>query len=1048
MTIYISPKNFSELVRCADLCIGAGGTHTWERICQNKPAITVCIADNQRDILNYCHRKQLLIHLGDAYEVTEESIRKMWNKLKTDSSRYKQMVEKCSAFFSDIPTSQHPLVSYILSPKKYELREIQESDRDLLYFWRNQSFIRSNMFDSDEIRKKDHDTWFDIQIKSLVKPMIFSVNNHPYGFIQFHPTKENQMKKWGFYIGEKKSIPGSGRKMGWMAIAYAFEVLKVKILIGEVKKENISSKKYHLYFTFSTDNKEKMEEGVDAIMKDWLDRKEEENLQTYWMNYSGDPRVLAAEGRLVQYLDEEDWLRDIGWTKDSTPFKLGLRLLEPEKGEQDWKLETLLKDKKTEELYVWEEDTLPSSYKKYKKEVNRGFKKWQQLTPSLFSNGQIRSYLTEEDAWRFLVDGSEKLLAIGSFIHLPPWWQAIKDSRIKVKARVNGSKKGGGHSQSFVGLQSLVNFEWRFSTRNTELSEEEFLAMVEENRRLVQIKGEWVVLDPGFIEEIKRMMKHAEENGIRMEDLLKSNAAGMGGEFPDDSDSNSSYSVQDISYEVTGSAERLIEQLYQGKDIPPFDVPETFKGELRPYQEHGAAWLSFLREHGFGACLADDMGLGKTIQLIAYFLSCKEKEPDGPPVLIICPTSVLGNWQKELEKFAPSLDVMLHYGPNRGKGSIFREAVLGFDVVLTSYAISHLDEEELASVGWRTICLDEAQNIKNADTKQSQAVRNLSGEHHIALTGTPMENRLSELWAIFDFINPGYLGSLGSFHKQFVLSIEKDQDKKKIQQLQMLIQPFLLRRTKQDEQVALNLPAKQEQKEYCPLTIEQASIYEQLVKETLDKVEELGGIQRRGLVLKMLGQLKQVCDHPALYLKEEAPENLLMRSSKMEKLVELVEQIRLRGESCLIFTQYISMGNMIIDALESSLGEKGRFLNGSVVKKDRDQLIQDFQAGEFNVLVLSLKAGGTGLNLTAANHVIHYDRWWNPAVENQATDRAYRIGQNRFVHVHKFIATGTLEEKIDAMIESKQALNNQIITSEGWITELDNEELRDLLTLR
>jgi superfamily II DNA or RNA helicase len=793
----------------------------------------------------------------------------------------------------------------------------------------------------------------------------------------------------------------------------------------------------------------KMKEWIDSIMKDWMKREDLDNLQTYWLNYSGNPLKLQQEGKLVEYLDEEDWLRDIGWTKDSTPFKMGLRLLEPEKGQEDWKLETLLKDKATEELYVWEQDTLPSSYKKYRKEVNRGFKKWQQLTPSLFSNGQIREHLTEEDAWRFLVDGSERLLAIGSFIFLPPWWQAIKDSRIKVKARVNSSKKAGsgGHSPSFVGLQSLVNFEWRFSTRNTELSEEEFLALVEQNRRLVQIKGEWMVLDPGFIEEIKRMMKQAEETGIRMEDLLKSNAANS---FDEDipTEDNGSYSVQDISYELTGSAQHLIEQLYQGKDIPPFEVPETFQGELRPYQEQGAAWLLFLREHGFGACLADDMGLGKTIQLIAYFLACREREPDGPPVLIICPTSVLGNWQKELEKFAPSLKVMLHYGQNRGKGSLFRESVLDADVVLTSYAISHLDEEELASVGWSTICLDEAQNIKNADTKQSQAVRSLSGGHHIALTGTPMENRLSELWAIFDFINPGYLGSLGSFHKQFVLAIEKDQDKKKIQQLQMLIQPFLLRRTKQDEQVALNLPAKQEQKEYCPLTVEQASIYEQLVKETLDKVEEAGGIQRRGLVLKMLGQLKQVCDHPALYLKEEEPQNLLMRSSKMEKLVELVEQIRLRGESCLIFTQYISMGNMILEALESSLGEKGRFLNGSVVKKERDKLITDFQAGDFHVLVLSLKAGGTGLNLTAANHVIHYDRWWNPAVENQATDRAYRIGQNRFVHVHKFIATGTLEEKIDAMIESKQALNNQIITSEGWITELDNEELRDLLTLR
>jgi SNF2 family DNA or RNA helicase len=359
-----------------------------------------------------------------------------------------------------------------------------------------------------------------------------------------------------------------------------------------------------------------------------------------------------------------------------------------------------------------------------------------------------------------------------------------------------------------------------------------------------------------------------------------------------------------------------------------------------------------------------------------------------------------------------------------------------------------LDEEELSNVRWSSVCLDEAQNIKNADTKQSQAVRNLQGTHHIALTGTPMENRLSELWAIFDFINPGYLGSLGAFHKQFVLPIEKDQDKRKIQQLQMLIQPFLLRRTKQDEQVALNLPEKQEQKEYCPLTIEQASIYEQLVKETLEKVESLGGIQRRGLVLKMLGQLKQVCDHPSLYLKEEEPTNLMMRSTKMEKLVELVEQIRLRNESCLIFTQYIAMGNMIIEAIEKALGERGKFLNGSVVKKDRDNLITSFQNGDFHVLVLSLKAGGTGLNLTAANHVIHYDRWWNPAVENQATDRAYRIGQNRFVHVHKFIATGTLEEKIDAMIESKQALNNQIITSEGWITELSNEDLKELLTLR
>lgn len=789
---------------------------------------------------------------------------------------------------------------------------------------------------------------------------------------------------------------------------------------------------------------EKIEEWIGSIMMDWIKNEKTETLRSYWAEYSNSASLHSHDSPLV-YLDEEDWLKDIGWLKDTTPFSVGLRLLEPEEAYSDWRLETLLKDKKTEELYVWEQDKLPSSYKKFKKEVERSFKKWQRVTPSLFSNGRIREALTEEDAWRFLVDGSERLLEIGSFILLPSWWQAVKDSRLKIKARVNSSKKGSSHTTSFVGLQSLVNFEWRFSTRNTELTEEEFLALVKQNRRLVQIKGEWVVLDPQFIEEIKLMMKQAEETGIRIEDLLKSHASNSFGEMPEET---GSYAMNEITYEMTGPLQNLVEQLYQGRALPDFKAPTTFKGELRPYQEQGAAWLLFLRKHGFGACLADDMGLGKTIQLIAYFLTCKEQEQKQEPVLIICPTSVLGNWQKELERFAPSLEVMLHYGTNRNKSDSFLESIKGADVVLTSYAISHLDEEELSNVRWSTVCLDEAQNIKNAETKQSQAVRNLQGRHHIALTGTPMENRLSELWAIFDFINPGYLGSLGAFHKQFVLPIEKDQDKRKIQQLQMLIQPFLLRRTKQDEQVALNLPEKQEQKEYCPLTIEQASIYEQLVKETLEKVESLGGIQRRGLVLKMLGQLKQVCDHPSLYLKEEEPTNLMMRSTKMEKLVELVEQIRLRNESCLIFTQYIAMGNMIIEAIEKALGERGRFLNGSVVKKDRDNLITSFQNGEFHVLVLSLKAGGTGLNLTAANHVIHYDRWWNPAVENQATDRAYRIGQNRFVHVHKFIATGTLEEKIDAMIESKQALNNQIITSEGWITELSNEDLKELLTLR
>ena len=468
---------------------------------------------------------------------------------------------------------------------------------------------------------------------------------------------------------------------------------------------------------------------------------------------------------------------------------------------------------------------------------------------------------------------------------------------------------------------------------------------------------------------------------------------------------------------------------------------------LRPYQQLGMSWLLFLRQYGFGATLADDMGLGKTIQLITYLLKVKEAENTGP-ALIICPTSVLGNWQKELEKFAPSLSVYLHYGSNRLKGEDFTKEANGVDVVLTSYGLSHIDFEEFDSLSWSSISIDEAQNIKNAATKQSRAVRKLKGLHHIALTGTPMENRLTELWSIFDFTNHGYLGSLGQFQKQFVVPIEKEDEKPKIGQLQSLIRPFLLRRTKKDEDVALNLPDKLEQKEYCPLTAEQASLYEQLVKDTLDNVEKLSGIERKGLILQMLSRLKQLCNHPALYLKEERPDHLLERSSKLEKLQELIGFAIDQGESCLIFTQYIEMGHMIQRMLRDEFDIEVPFLNGSVPKQQRDRMITRFQDREFPVFLLSLKAGGTGLNLTAANHVIHYDRWWNPAVENQATDRAYRIGQKRFVHVHKFICTGTLEEKIDLMLDKKQALNDEVIRSDSWITELSTDDLRDLIHLR
>ena len=591
-----------------------------------------------------------------------------------------------------------------------------------------------------------------------------------------------------------------------------------------------------------------------------------------------------------------------------------------------------------------------------------------------------------------------------------------------------------------------------------DLSEEEFGKLVEEKRRLVYVRGRWVKLDPQFIRQIQDLMKRAEKEGLHVRDLLEQELVDP---EATEEDLENPKAFAKIQIELNRQWRQMVKQLSETNEIPLEAVPEGLNGELRPYQQLGMSWLWFLRQHGFGAILADDMGLGKTIQLISYLLlvnkhsqpelaeagdSSQKKQTNAS--LIICPTSVLGNWQKELERFAPELKVYLHYGSNRPKQDDFSQKALEADVVLTSYGLSHLDSEEFGSMLWSAIAIDEAQNIKNAQTKQSKAVRRLRGRHHIALTGTPMENRLSELWSIFDFTNHGYLGSLGQFQKRFIIPIEKGEKKEKIQQLQALIRPFLLRRTKKDEEVALNLPDKLEQKEYIPLTAEQASLYEQLIHDTFAEIEKLTGFERKGLILQMLSRLKQLCNHPALYLKEHAAgRQLLDRSNKLEKLVELVDAVLDSGESCLIFTQYIEMGEMIRTAVKKKFGVEVPFLNGSVAKTQRDTMIERFQNGEFPVFLLSLKAGGTGLNLTAANHVIHYDRWWNPAVENQATDRAYRIGQSRFVHVHKLICTGTLEEKIDAMLEKKQFLNDQIIQSENWITELSTDELKELVYL-
>ena len=444
------------------------------------------------------------------------------------------------------------------------------------------------------------------------------------------------------------------------------------------------------------------------------------------------------------------------------------------------------------------------------------------------------------------------------------------------------------------------------------------------------------------------------------------------------------------------------------------------------------------------------MGLGKTIQTLA--LIQRDWHANGRrPTLLICPMSVVGNWQKEAERFTPELPVLVHHGGQRQKGSAFRAEARKQALVLSSYALLHRDFDLFKDVPWAGVVLDEAQNIKNPETKQARAARSLPADYRIALTGTPVENHVGDLWSIMEFLNPGFLGTQAEFKRNFFIPIQANRDPEATQRLKRLAGPFLLRRLKTDKTIIADLPDKLEMKVFCTLTKEQASLYAAVVEETnkaLKGVEQ--GIKRKGLILATLSKLKQVCNHPAQFLGDNSP--IPDRSGKLARLTEMLEEVLESGDRALVFTQFSEMGALIKRHLQDTFGREVLFLHGGVPKKQRDLMVARFQAADgaggrviARVFILSLKAGGTGLNLTAANHVFHFDRWWNPAVENQATDRAFRIGQTRNVQVHKFLCVGTLEEKIDVMIESKQEVAAKVVgTGEGWLTELSNAQLKEL----
>jgi SNF2 family DNA or RNA helicase len=792
-------------------------------------------------------------------------------------------------------------------------------------------------------------------------------------------------------------------------------------------------------------------DGLNALERSWLSGsingtiENDEQTKEVWMQLLEKYPLLQLNGKKQEAFDEQHWLEKIGLTGQDIPFSFQLRLQEPQNEHELWPLEVWLRDEQTKEIFLFP-DAFPDKWIPHEPFVRRQFQMIRSMIPPLANKKTgLKSSLSEEEVWTFLTEWSLTLLETGFHIQLPSWWQSVKEARLSLKAAL---KDASSHERSgLLGWQPLLDFNWKISTGSVELSEEQFRQLVEEKRRLVHIDGQWIQLDPLLVKHVQRLMTKAEKSGLRFFDVLEQELAPeeKNGLVLNEPDGKKPFSAIDIELNDTFNA--VFKRLADYTSIPEKKIPDSFLGQLRPYQQQGMTWLLFLRELGLGGCLADDMGLGKTVQLLAYMSYVYDQE-NPQAFLIVCPTSVLGNWQKEIERFAPHLKVYTHYGPKRERDTAFAEAVQQANIVLTSYTLLGMDLEDLSQIKWGAAILDEAQNIKNAQTKQARAARKLKADHHIALTGTPMENRLTELWSLFDFMNPGYLGSLNRFKTRFVVPIEKQQQTETIDQLQKLVRPFMLRRTKQDPEVALNLPPKQEQKEYVSLTVEQASLYEQLVKDTFAELQKLSGFERKGRILKLLTKLKQLCNHPSLYLKEQKPKHVLERSVKMEKLLELVEHARLQNESCLIFTQYIEMGKMMKELLQKSLGEDVLFLHGGVNKEARDLMISAFQNQNNRVFILSLHAGGTGLNLTAANHVIHFDRWWNPAVENQATDRAYRYGQTRFVHVHKLITLGTIEEKIDQIIERKSALNNQVIQSEQWVTELSNEELEELFAYK
>lgn len=648
--------------------------------------------------------------------------------------------------------------------------------------------------------------------------------------------------------------------------------------------------------------------------------------------------------------------------------------------------------------------------------LRRGSAVWGPIRRLLESPRPDSVEVSDDEVEELLGNAAAGLAAAG----LELLWPRELAGALKVNATLTPESTVGDSSGLFD-LDALLRFRWELTLDGEPLTAQEVEELAEAKRPWVRLRDHWITVDP---ELIRRMREPLPE--LRGGAAL---AAALG-------DGMVTVSGARIPMRVSGALADLVERLKHVAVAPIGEPPPGLRGELRPYQHRGLAWLDTMCQLGLGGCLADDMGLGKTIQVIALQL----RRARGP-ALVVCPASLIGNWEREIARFGPDLPVRRFHGGDRHLTGVGKK-----EVVLTTYGVVRRDRQALAQVDWDLVIADEAQHVKNPQSKGARELRGIRAHARLALTGTPIENRLSELWAILDWTTPGLLGRLADFTEQVASPVERFGDQAARERLTTIVRPFILRRRKADPDIAPELPPKTETDQLLPLSPEQATLYEAVVRETLDQLRRMDGIQRRGTVLKLITALKQICNHPAHYLRQTGP--LPGRSGKLVALDELLPIIESEGESTLVFTQYVAMARL----LERHLQDRGTatlLLHGGIPPRQRDQMVDAFQAGDVPVFLLSLKAGGVGLNLTRASHVIHYDRWWNPAVEDQATDRAYRIGQTQPVQVHRLICQGTLEERIAQLMDRKRGLADSIVgAGESWITELSDEELAKLVELR